>query len=398
MQIDALSLMVPNGFTAAAAGLFVLITWLRWSRPASLGWWGGANLIYGIAIGSAAIGIMAGSAPLFMLGVALITLAPGMIWAGARRFESRPAPLWVVFSGLAVWLAGGGTALLVGADHAVTGAMIAVLLWPGFLGAAVFELWRGRSEKLPPLYWFIAVLVVHGAAFLTGAVHLMTGALGFMQAPSLVSVSGILHFESLLFSMGGAVSMIMLVREREAAQFKQTAQIDEVTGTLTCRAFFEAAERQAERCRHDGSPMSLIILDLDRFKHVNDTLGHTAGDRVLRGFCDTANRVLRPNDVIGRFGGEEIIVVLPNTSIAGGTAVAERIRVAFAKAFEFIEGQPLNATVSAGVAELGDGNSLEDALKRADTALYRAKQNGRNRVERDQDAGCGDDDRLVRIA
>lgn len=351
MQIDALSLMVPNGFTAGAAGLFVLITWLRWSRPASLGWWGGANLVYGIAIGSAAIGIMAGSAPLFMLGVALITLAPGMIWAGARRFESRPAPLWVVFSGLAVWLAGGGTALLVGADHAVT-----------------------------------------------GAVDLMTGALGFMQAPSLVSVSGILHFESLLFSMGGAVSMIMLVREREAAQFKQTAQIDEVTGTLTRRAFFEAAERQAERCRHDGSPMSLIILDLDRFKHVNDTLGHTAGDRVLRGFCDTANRVLRPNDVIGRFGGEEIIVVLPNTSIAGGTAVAERIRVAFATAFEFIEGQPLNATVSAGVAELGDGNSLEDALKRADTALYRAKQNGRNRVERDQDAGCGDDDRLVRIA
>jgi diguanylate cyclase (GGDEF)-like protein len=134
------------------------------------------------------------------------------------------------------------------------------------------------------------------------------------------------------------------------------------------------------RDRRARRPTALILLDLDYFKSVNDTWGHPAGDRVLRIFCETIASVLRPHDVLGRVGGEEFAVVLPDTEEEAAAAVAERIRVATAGIAVEASGEPIAVTTSIGVSA-DRRASIEELFAAADTALYRAKENGRDRIE-----------------
>jgi diguanylate cyclase (GGDEF)-like protein len=122
------------------------------------------------------------------------------------------------------------------------------------------------------------------------------------------------------------------------------------------------------------------MFDLDHFKSVNDRFGHLVGDEALRIFAATANANLRASDLIGRFGGEEFVAVLPSP-LADAAAAAERVRTAFAAAAVSVAGCDVGATLSAGAASGAPGSDIASLLMRADTGLYRAKANGRNRVE-----------------
>ncbi len=128
------------------------------------------------------------------------------------------------------------------------------------------------------------------------------------------------------------------------------------------------------------------MFDLDHFKTINDTQGHQAGDRILISFANTVRNALRPNDLFGRYGGEEFLVVLPDASIETAYVIAERVRKAFADNHRFFDGSPLNATVSAGVASIRTSTDLNEIVASVDQAMYSAKHNGRNRVERAPDA------------
>jgi diguanylate cyclase (GGDEF)-like protein len=141
------------------------------------------------------------------------------------------------------------------------------------------------------------------------------------------------------------------------------------------------------------------MLDLDRFKLINDTFGHGAGDAALRAFTVTARRMLRPNDLFGRLGGEEFAAILPGATIETAYVVAERIRVAFSSDAAVIEGFQVGATVSAGVADSAPVSSTTAStlLREADRALYLAKQRGRNRVERIESKGH-DPGGVIRVA
>jgi diguanylate cyclase (GGDEF)-like protein len=123
------------------------------------------------------------------------------------------------------------------------------------------------------------------------------------------------------------------------------------------------------------------MLDLDHFKRINDTKGHLAGDQVLRDVAQRLKDCLRPYDVLGRYGGEEFVVLLPDTSLEQSLVVAERIRYAMCRAPFDIKGDPVTLTVSLGVS-CSNGNDLElnDLIKRADEGLYKAKDAGRDRV------------------
>jgi diguanylate cyclase (GGDEF)-like protein len=142
----------------------------------------------------------------------------------------------------------------------------------------------------------------------------------------------------------------------------------------------------------------VIVFDLDHFKLVNDTYGHAVGDRVLRIFVDTARGVLRPNDFFGRHGGEEFAVVLPGASIEIAHAIADRVRHAVAEACRKVDGPPLYATVSAGVAAASLSESFSTALEAADRALYLAKSRGRNRVERADSDRPDEVSTVIRVA
>jgi len=159
------------------------------------------------------------------------------------------------------------------------------------------------------------------------------------------------------------------------------AHTDALTGLTNRRRFIEIAEAELVRSRRYDAPLSLLMLDIDHIKEVNDAHGHRAGDRVLQQLARTCLDVLRNVDVVGRVGGEEFAILLPETALPGAVDVAERLREAVEGArVTREEGVPLRITVSIGVAALAGLDNLDTLMSQADSALYDAKHRGRNRV------------------
>jgi diguanylate cyclase (GGDEF)-like protein len=157
------------------------------------------------------------------------------------------------------------------------------------------------------------------------------------------------------------------------------ATTDSLTGLRNRRFFMEQAESAINQAKRNGLPLSLIILDVDYFKAINDTYGHSAGDQVLQFLADSLTSILRTTDTIGRIGGEEFCVLAPNTSSASAFRLAEKIRVFFENNFLLVEGDALRLTVSLGVTTCDDGvHSIDTLMRCADEACYIAKSKGRN--------------------
>lgn len=187
-------------------------------------------------------------------------------------------------------------------------------------------------------------------------------------------------------ALGGVLLMRLLRALRQSDEVKallaRQANIDGLTGLLNHRAFLEAARLEFDRCENGGRGPALLMMDLDHFKDVNDTLGHQAGDAALCELGRVLVRILRSRDLAGRVGGEEFCVLLPETSKAQAMEVAERLRREFSAATRLAEGVERSLTLSVGVTEWRSADQgLEEMLLRADQALYRAKNNGRDRVE-----------------
>lgn len=178
-----------------------------------------------------------------------------------------------------------------------------------------------------------------------------------------------------------------IIREREhVTELRKSAFTDELTGVGNRRHFLELARHEIKRARRSAAPLSAVMLDADHFKNVNDSFGHHVGDDVLRMLARVCSENLREADVLGRCGGEEFAILLPETGIITAKEIAERIRKAVAAEVVEAENGPVRITVSMGVAA-GTGKDVEidTLLERADAALYLAKQNGRDRVEMNRD-------------
>jgi diguanylate cyclase (GGDEF)-like protein/PAS domain S-box-containing protein len=170
-------------------------------------------------------------------------------------------------------------------------------------------------------------------------------------------------------------------KEMEAELFRQ-ASTDALTGISNRRYFHNQAEQELRRARRFARDMTVMMIDIDNFKLINDTYGHATGDAVIQGVVKRSLESLRQSDSLGRIGGEEFAVLLPETSIAAAHDVAERLRAHIQDKPIIAEHNAIACTASIGIAQLSaqDG-TIDDLLKRADTALYAAKNNGRNRVE-----------------
>jgi two-component system cell cycle response regulator len=183
--------------------------------------------------------------------------------------------------------------------------------------------------------------------------------------------------EMLASELGGPLRMGALMGEA-----RRLAATDSLTGLMNRRAFLEAMDRERSRAARHTLPLSLLMLDVDHFKKVNDTHGHDGGDAVLRGISGVLLKIARKSDFVARWGGEEFIVALVQTAEAGGRVAAERVRRAIAEtAFVLPKGGTLNATASVGLASAVAAIDLEELISKADKALYAAKARGRNRVE-----------------
>jgi diguanylate cyclase (GGDEF)-like protein len=162
---------------------------------------------------------------------------------------------------------------------------------------------------------------------------------------------------------------------------QRLAITDPLTGLYNQRHFPKLAEAELQRTCRYGHPLSAIMLDIDRFKRVNDTYGHTIGDHMLQKVAESCRRVVRAIDVVGRYGGDEFVILLPESDLTAAQKVAERLRKAIARRQLHTAKGPARVTASLGVASVDcDDPTLEDLLSRADKALYAAKRSGRNRV------------------
>jgi two-component system, cell cycle response regulator len=180
--------------------------------------------------------------------------------------------------------------------------------------------------------------------------------------------------------LGGPLRIVSLVEDA-----RYLAMSDPLTGLMNRRAFSDAMARELSRAERYGLPVSVLLLDVDHFKKVNDTRGHEGGDVVLKAVSDMVRRIARKSDIVGRWGGEEFVLGLPQATNAGARVAAERLRQAIAGTpIQLSEGAPLRVTISVGVAHAVKGEALDTIIARADAAMYLAKSRGRNRVETEE--------------
>ena len=185
--------------------------------------------------------------------------------------------------------------------------------------------------------------------------------------------------------IGGRILSFSLLDQADLAyqsRIVQMIHVDELTGLFTKRSLFRALEMEIIRAQRYRHPISVLMMDLDHFKQVNDTYGHLAGSQCLADVGKLIRESTRETDVSGRYGGEEFVTFLPESDTAAGLIVAERIRLAMEKhVFRYADSE-YHVRISIGIATWpADGDSVESLVRAADTALYRAKNTGRNRCE-----------------
>ncbi|WP_137893968.1 diguanylate cyclase [Ramlibacter sp. 2FC] len=316
------------------------------------------------------------------VGKALTVVAP--IYPSALPADELYAPLGAGTAAAGERRQGLGHVVLEFSLDAMAGQQRDLLLWAlitaagGLLLAGLFSTWIASSVTRP-------------IGHISRVVERMRE--GELEARADPAASGVLRaLAAGINTMAARVAMTQeelrqqiaaatdeLRRQKEAAE--QAARIDPLTGVASRRAFTEVAEVEIQRALRYRSPLSLVIIDLDHFKAVNDTHGHVTGDAVLVSIAQTVAREAREVDLVARLGGEEFVVLLPNCAAEQAALAAERMRLAIEQSKLHVEGRQLSYSASFGVAQFDPSElSITRLLARADAALYQAKTEGRNRV------------------
>jgi diguanylate cyclase (GGDEF)-like protein len=311
----------------------------------------------------------------------LVTLAGSMLYAGFARFFGRPVRwpwlLLVTFAtvpALAYW------------RYAVDSIPARVVVSTFFTSAICFAIAvivaRNRAADRARYPYVAAVSL----ATLFGLCQLARG----LYFSALPGVSSPLMFTTnvnvILLCVGAAIMPVMsmcamlMVHDALLADARKAVNHDFLTGALSRTGFQSMARKRFAEADQLGAPLSLLIIDLDRFKAINDTFGHAAGDSVLREFAALTRVHLRRDDALARLGGEEFAVLLPRTSLADARRVAERLRSEASRHAVATDAGPCRYSISGGLAMRERGETLDRLTTRADRALYAAKLAGRDRV------------------
>lgn len=396
MQLDLPTLMIAGAFVAACSAVLLLFAWSQYRETSAALWWAGADTATASAVVMLIVSFAVDHRPLFLMALTLLQVASAMVWAGARAFDHHRINVLLFLGGMLPWPV---AALMPGFVETVWSPALHAGVTLFYYGSAALSIKRGNGERLQARTPLSALLILHAGTLLLMVPSFLNGSLAANEPPPLGSLFGIIHFESLVFSIGTALFLVALMKERSEGRYASASLTDPLTGLLNRRGFLKEADRLLQRSRSDSKPTAVVVLDLDRFKAINDDFGHELGDRVLQVFADSCRSVLRQNDVIGRIGGEEFAIVLADFGVDAGWAMAERVRKAFAHAAAAVDAIPVGATLSGGVSAGIGVVELQELLKQADSSLYRAKSRGRNRVERYEVAADVDAaEKIVHIA
>lgn len=384
MSIDTRSLMLASALILAASSLALYVLQRMRTTVSGPGWWAAGN-----AVGFVSLLLLAARG--VIPDLLSITLANGLLIAalcinvaGLRVFLGAGLPsraIWLL--PLAV-MAESTWFFMVTPSHRVR-LIAASLLFCILSFKMSYDLSthgeRTGDGKLPAAQAFAFwVTVAYGAIFLLRTIlgiFFLTPESALAPHPLTTGA----YVVGILLSFLNTFSLFLMTSERLQQELQRQASHDHLTGIPNRRAFHMLARHEIGRARRTFDPLAMLLLDLDHFKQVNDRFGHAAGDTVLRDFSSMITAAVREQDIVCRFGGEEFVILLPGTGLAGALALAERVRfLAESRPVEF-SGNRIAYTVSIGLAlSTTDDTTIETVLERADRALYRAKSEGRNRV------------------
>ena len=363
-----IAIIEGTGVLALMAILFGVIerqTWPRWSRSLLQG------LVFGVG------GVVAIMSPTHIGGGVMVD-SRGIVIGFAAAFGGWPAALvaGVMAAAYRGWLGGSG------ALPGVVGICAAALLGLGW------RYWLRPATAVKARHLFVLGVVV-SCYVLTGA------AMGYASAWSLLTQVG--PFVLLASVLGAVLLGLFVERELSQIQREQDWKTRALTDPLTALPNRRAFERGIVGLRHPERLAALLVIDLDHFKIVNDTFGHAAGDHVLQQVSQVLRASLRGRDMLSRLGGEELAVLLPDTTVAVTEQVAERLRQAIDGLDLTWDGQPIHISASFGVAVAKGDLPSAELFAQADAALYAAKRGGRNRVVFSGDMLSPVADQIVRV-
>ncbi len=385
VSLDVGTLFVIAICVTLLLGVVLLIAWVQERIPA-LAWWGAAYLIGGFSGMLWQWSVHLPSPVPMNIANVLLFVAVGMIWGAARLFHGRPVRWSAQLLGAGIWLAACFSRAFM--HSPVSHIVLSSFIVAGYTFLTAAELWHERRKSLIRRWPASFVPMLHGAIFLF-PVALATLSPSGATIRGLAGWVAVFAIEILLYVIGAAFLVLILAKDRTVRFYKLAATTDPLTGVLNRRGFFEAAAELMASNRSSLEPVSVVAFDLDKFKSINDRFGHDGGDAVLEMFAAVARKTMRSSDVIGRLGGEEFVAMVSGT-MGDATVAAERVRSAFAAAKVEHSGRRITATVSIGIACGSPLTAVETLITRADAALYRAKANGRNRVETTEDMAGAD--------
>ncbi len=374
-------------------GLLIYIAFYYRDVPAAT-WWGVSHIILAGGVALSMASAFTGDDRVAAVAFVVFLVSAAVQWHGTRLLTGARSYLPLVLVGplavAAVNLLPVGSSL-----PAIRGITASVFNIAYFAGAL--------AVLLRPPAGLLAAYKPLAALFVANIVAIGLGPFGGLGGteiglPPLLSIGGFIYLEGQIFVIGTTIFVVAAVRERKEFASHNAATIDPLTGLANRRSFFELADSLIKRSRVAGIRCGVLMIDLDNFKWINDHHGHATGDMALRVFGESARKALRPGDILGRIGGEEFAAILPGSGIEASLAIAERMRKSFQAAAEDINGVPVHATLSAGVAAFLPGTTLEMLMREADAALYLAKQNGRNRIERFPGSLTPDENRIAYVA
>lgn len=361
------------------AMLLVLGSLMR-SPVAGVREWFGANL--GMVISLPLLALRGAIPDFISIVVANIVLAVAgaLYYAGCARFLQRPVPRLRLGAGIALV----GVAMIIWRYIDVSMAMrvVASTTFNTIICVAigVIMLRHRPTGRSPYHFWFAAVL-----AFLFGVTQLLRGAYFFGAPESASSLLLNTPWNIFLLTVGAVVMptltmlAVMMVHEHIMASVEHAVNHDYLTGALSRKCFEDVASKMLAAARL-SRPVALLLIDLDYFKRINDTFGHAGGDEVLRCFVRMARAFMRGGDALGRLGGEEFGLLLPDTTLGEAACLAEALRAQAEQQVVAGDFGECRYSISIGIA-LAVGCETVDRLNvRADGALYHAKNGGRNRV------------------
>ena len=314
-----------------------------------------------------------------LFGHTLLVSGQSLTYHAIRRFRglrARPelvyTPVVFVFLGVAFFWA------LMDLKHVRAAIYAAGIFVP--LALAIHLLSTGFRERLrQPALLAAAAFVAIVLVLLYQAVHSVAFEVSLLDSRN----PGYLLFVALYGGLNvlGTFGFLLMANERLRSEIERMATLDSLTDVFNRRTFVKLAEVELARSARSGSKVSLIFMDMDRFKSINDAHGHAVSDQVLLAFVRGTRQVLRRQDIFGRFGGEEFCLLLPETSLREAFMVAERARAATAAARVVTQGGEVRCSVSAGVSGTEiHGADFDAILRGADKALYEAKRLGRDRA------------------